>query len=59
MVETEMNEPDEKPRRYKWPWFLLAAVLLALALAILWVSLAAREVERERGSSPPAPAGAK
>ena len=59
MVKIKMNEPDEKPRGYKWPWFVLAAVLLAVALAILWVSFAAREVERERGASPPVPAGAK
>ncbi len=54
-----MNEPDEQPRGYKWPWFVLAAVVLALALAILWVSFAAREVERERSSNPPAPATTK
>jgi len=32
-------------RRYKWPWFVLAAVLLAIALAVLWMS---KEVERTR-----------
>lgn len=31
--------------RYKWPWYLLGAVLLAFALAVLWMS---REVERMR-----------
>jgi hypothetical protein len=59
MVEIKMNEPDENPRGYKWPWLLLAAVVLAVVLAILWVSFAAREVERERGTSPAVPAGAK
>ena len=54
-----MNEPDENPRRYKWPWFVLAAVVLAVALAILWVSFAVREVERERNTGAPVPAGAK
>ena len=59
MVGIKMNEPDENPRRYKWPWFVLAAVVLGLALAVLWVSIAVREVERERSTSPPIPAGAK
>jgi len=31
--------------RYKWPWFLLAAVVLAIVLAVLWMS---KEVERLR-----------
>jgi hypothetical protein len=32
-------------RRYRWPWFVLAAVLLALALAALWLS---KEIQRAR-----------
>ncbi len=32
-------------RRYRWPWFLLAAVLLAIALAVLWLS---KEIQRAR-----------
>jgi len=42
-----------KPR-YKWPWFVLGAVLLAVLLAFLWMS---KEVERMRrihdANSPP------
>ncbi|MCX6921672.1 MAG: hypothetical protein NT154_00405 [Verrucomicrobia bacterium] len=37
-------EPQDK-RRYRWPWFVLAAVLLAIALAVLWMS---KEIERTR-----------
>ena len=38
--------PDpENQRRYTWPWFVLAAVLLAIALAVLWMS---KEIERTR-----------
>ena len=59
MVGIKMNEPDENPRRYKWPWFVLAAVVLAVAIAILWVSFAAREVERERNTTAPVPTGAR
>ena len=54
-----MNEPNEKPPRYKWPWFVLAAVVVFVLLAILWVSFAIRAVERERSANPPAPATAK
>jgi hypothetical protein len=54
-----MNEPNESPRRYKWPWFVLAAVLLFIALTIVWVSFAVKKVERERDVNAPVPAGAK
>jgi hypothetical protein len=38
--------PDpENQRRYAWPWFVLAAVLLAIALAVLWMS---KEIGRTR-----------
>jgi hypothetical protein len=41
------DKPPETParRRYIWPWFVLGAVLLAIALAVLWMS---REIERTR-----------
>jgi cytochrome oxidase assembly protein ShyY1 len=46
----------QNQRRYTWPWFVLAAVLLAIALAVLWMS---KEVERTRRirdlNSPPPP----
>jgi len=32
-------------RRHRWPWLLLAAVLLALLLAAVWLS---KEIERIR-----------
>jgi len=54
-----MSEPNGSPRRYKWPWFLLAAVIVFLALAILWMSYAAHRLEQERDFNAPAPAGAK
>ena len=52
-----MIEPNEKPRRYKWPWFVLAAVVLFIALAVLWVTLAAEKVEQQRDYSAPLPSG--
>jgi hypothetical protein len=51
-----MDEPNEKPRRYKWPWFVLAAVVLGVALAILWMIFEIRTVEQERNPSAPLPA---
>ena len=33
------------PRRYVWPWFVLAAVLAAILLAMIWLSV---EIERTR-----------
>ena len=52
-----MDEPENRPRRYKWPWFVLAAVLLFVALAIFWMSFEVRKVEQERDVTAPLPAG--
>jgi hypothetical protein len=53
-----MSEPSENPRRYKWPWFVLAAILLFLALAIVWMTLAVKREKQERDFSAPIPTGA-
>ena len=50
-----MNESKENPRYYKWPWFVLAAVILFVALTIVWVSFAVRKVEQERNFNAPSP----
>ena len=50
-----MNEPNEKPRRYKWPWLVAAAVLLGIVLAVVWMSIAAKKIERERDYGAPLP----
>jgi hypothetical protein len=54
-----MDEENKNPRRHKWPRFALAAVLLGIALAVVWVSFAVKKVERERNFSTPASTGAK
>ena len=56
-----VNEPDEIPpkRKYKWPWFVLAAVLLGIILAIVWVGFAANREKQERDFNAPIPAGGK
>jgi F0F1-type ATP synthase assembly protein I len=50
----EPNENSPKPN-YKWPWFVLAAVLLGIVLAVLWVAAAAKKVERQRDYNAPLP----
>jgi F0F1-type ATP synthase assembly protein I len=43
------NVPEPPPRpRYTWPWFVLAFVLLGIALAVLWMSKAVERTRRER-----------
>jgi hypothetical protein len=54
----KMDEPNEKLRRYKWPWIVLAAFLLGVALAILWMIFEIRTVERERNPNASLPAQA-
>jgi len=43
-----MNGPKEEPRRYQWPWWVLAAFLLGVLLAVLWMVLDVRTIEQER-----------
>jgi hypothetical protein len=53
-----MNERDENQpgRKYVWPWFFWGAVVLFIALAALWVALAAKKVASERDVNAPLPA---
>jgi len=53
-----MNESNEKPRRYKWPWLVLAGVVLFIVVSVIWVAFAAEKVEQQRDYSAPIPAGA-
>ncbi len=57
-MQTRMNESTKDPRRYKWPWLVAAAVVLGVALAIVWMSLAVKKVERERDLNAPLPSSA-
>ena len=48
------NSAMTKPR-YVWPWFALAALLLGVVLAILWMSAEVRRTrERREWTQPPA-----
>jgi hypothetical protein len=52
-----VNEPDEIPPRqdYKWPWFVAAAVLLFVVLAVVFVGLKAMQIKQERDFNTPMP----
>jgi|HubBroStandDraft_2_1064218.scaffolds.fasta_scaffold2727540_1 hypothetical protein len=52
-----MNDPakDIPKRTYQWPWFLLAAVVLGIVLAVIWVGYAAHREKEERDFSAPLP----
>jgi hypothetical protein len=44
------QSPPEK-RKYAWPWFVLAGLLIGIVLAILGVSLELQRVRRIREST--------
>ena len=46
-----MNEHLPEPK-YRWPWFVAAAVLLGFVLAVVWVAVAAKKVEQQRDFTP-------
>jgi heme/copper-type cytochrome/quinol oxidase subunit 2 len=50
-----MGEQNETPRHYKWPWFVLAAVILFVALTIVWMSFAVKRERQERDFNAPLP----
>ena len=59
MMSDKDNLPDTPPRRhYTWPWFVLGAVLLAIVLAVLWMSKEIEKIRRIRDLNAPAPQSA-
>jgi len=52
-----MNEPDLPKINYKWPWFVLAAFLAAVVLAVFWMSYAVQREKQERDFNAPLPGG--
>jgi len=50
-----MDDPSGNPQRYRWPWFVLAAFVLAVALAIAWMSYAVHRERQERDVNAPLP----
>jgi hypothetical protein len=51
----KLTDPGSR-RRYTWPWFVLAAVVLAIALAVLWMSKEIARTRRIRDLNEPPPA---
>jgi hypothetical protein len=56
MLDAENNLGREPGRKYTWPWWVLGAVLLGFALAVLWMSQEIARTRRIRDASAPAPA---
>jgi len=56
-----VNKPDEIPprRNYKWPWFVAAAVVMGIILAVVWLGYAVHREKQERNFSAPIPTGGK
>jgi hypothetical protein len=55
MAEERKNEKRTAPRRrYVWPWFVLAAFLAAIGLAVLWLSVEIDRTRRVRDLNAPA-----
>jgi F0F1-type ATP synthase assembly protein I len=52
-----MNKPVPSPpqRRYVWPWFVLGFVVVGIALAVFWVSLAVKKIQQQRETNEPLP----
>jgi len=50
-----MDEQSGNPQRYRWPWFVLAAFLLGVVLAIVWMSYAVHRERQERDVNAPLP----
>lgn len=47
--------PPEPRPRYVWPWFALGAVVLAVLLAVLWMSKEVERMRRIRDANAPPP----
>jgi len=52
-----MSEPNENPRRYKWPWFVLAGVVLFVVATIVWMAYAVHREKQEHDFNAPLPGG--
>src|SRR5437899_3258616 len=52
ILKNMTDQRDPKPRRrYRWPWLLLAALLIGIVLTVLWVLGAVRRVKQIRRST--------
>jgi len=44
-----MNE--EQPKRFRWPWFVLAGVVLFFVASIAWLMVFVQRVKRMKAST--------
>lgn len=51
-----MNEIEETPRRYRWPWIALACVILFIVSCVIWMTVYVKKIEREHDYNAPLPA---
>ena len=47
-----ISEMSDEKQKYRWPWFVAAAILLFVVLAIFAVAFAAKKVEQQRDFAP-------
>ena len=49
-----MDDQNSDPAlpRYVWPWFVLAAVVLGVVLALVWMTVEVRRIRRQQSSNP-------
>lgn len=52
----QQNEQNQRPH-YRWPWFVLGAFVLAIILAVIWMTVLIQRTreQREMYSWPQAP----
>ncbi len=52
MHRMEDKNIDSTPPRYRWPWFVLAAVVLGVVLAVVWMTVEVRRIRRQQAVNP-------
>lgn len=48
-----MPPEPPSPRTYRWPWVLMAAVIVAVVAAVLWMKSEIQKTRRIRDASSP------
>ena len=51
-MDAQNANPPPPPPRYRWPWFVLAAFILAVVLAVIWMSFEVRRIRQQRDPNP-------
>jgi hypothetical protein len=51
--EQNPNAEPPNPPHYRWPWFVLAAFVLAVVLAVIWMTALVRRTQQNRELNTP------